>query len=927
MATAAPPILVPTMEVTDETGRSSPIRIDDQAPLIDMDDDDDYERDNVELAHLVAPPTGINRTLGTFTGVFCPVSLSMFSTLLFLRVGYIVGNAGLLVSLGSLALSYGILCVTVLSISAIASNGAVEAGGVYFMISRTLGAEVGGSVGILFFAANVFASALYATGCIEGVLNNFAKIGLWAHHFASVKWTDYVFTSCINLINLLICLVGANVFGRTNVFLLFLVIGATMATIGSYVSPFSESFQYNRTVCEGNCTQEIFNGTFSGLVSQPWSDIVELTHNNLMPDFQSDCEDPKAEVTFSTVFAVLFSGVTGIMAGANMSGDLKKPARSIPYGTLSACTFTGSIYTTVFILTAMTCDRGLLYYDCQFMSEFVFYRPIVAVGTILTTFCASTSSLIGASRVLYALGKDSVFGSYASPWLTKTFMGGNPYLAVIFTFICVQLILLVGSLNQIAKLCSLLFLLSYLLVNLACIGLEWAKPPSFRPTFDYYNMSTCVLGAGFSGVMMVVLSRNYTLACFGLLLFILGVLHAVRTNQNDWGSLSQGIIFHVVRKYLLLLHPKKRHVKYWRPHILLLVGNVRKSCALMDFTNALKKSGMYFIGHVKVGDIDHMAKDPVVEEMSRYQSLIDKLKIKAFVEVTVSKTLREGIENLICLAGLGVMKPNTVMMGFPRTQDSEIDELKNSQYADSDLDLLFPALQTPEQRSSAPTASEYLSIVGDVIKLGKNLCIYRHFQRLNHSSLFPVNRLGRVTRPSEPVFMDVWLVDFFSGPNTTLATNCTTFILTIASLVTRVSRWKHLTLRVVIRTPQDEVAASELSNKLSALLTNIRIETKRVHKDLQISEAEAGGQLPSRLKEGKAAFDIMTISDDYMKAMNERIESTSAHSAVTVISLSRPPYRNRNPEVDQTYMRLLEILTKNLPPTLLIYGIDNVISN
>ncbi|TRY78351.1 hypothetical protein TCAL_01732 [Tigriopus californicus] len=925
---AAPPVPVPTMEVTDETGRCASIQFDDQSPLLAEDlDHDDFDEDGEEIAHLVTPFVGLNRTLGTFAGVFCPVSLSMFSTLLFLRVGYIVGNAGLLVSLGSLALSYGILCLTVLSISAIASNGALEAGGVYFMISRTLGAELGGAVGVLFFWANVFASALYATGCVEGLVNNFTKFGVWQKHFLSEKWFDYMITSLINGVNLLICMVGAHMFGRTSGVLLLVVVIATLLTIGSYVTPFAQDFQYNRTVCETNCTPEVFNGSFSGLVSQPWSDIVELTNQNLMPAFQADCEDSQAEVSFSTVFAVLFSGVTGIMAGANMSGDLKKPARSIPYGTLSACAFTGSIYTIVFILTAMTCDRGLLYYDCQFMSEFVFFKPIVAIGTVVTTFCASTSSLIGASRVLYALGKDSLFGAHLSPWLTKTMMGGNPYLAVIFTYICVQLILLVGSLNQIAKLCSLLFLLSYMVVNLACLGLEWAKPPSFRPSFDYFHVGTCIIGAVSSGGMMFALSLNFSLVCIVLLVFIMVLFHIFRTNQNDWGSLSQGIIFHTVRKYLLLLHPNKRHVKYWRPHILLLVGNVRKSCALMDFTNAMKKSGMYFIGHVVMGDINMIAKDPVMGEMSRYQSVIDKLKIKAFVEVTLAKTLREGIQNLICLAGLGVMKPNTIMMGFPRTQDDEIDELKNSQFADRELDDLFPALQAPDERSSAPTASEYLSIVGDVIKLGKNLCIYRHFQQLNHSSLFPRNRLGRTTRPTEPIHMDVWLVDFFSGPNTTLATNCTTFILTMASLVTRVSRWKHLTLRVLIRSPQDEAAAVELSDKLDLLLTNIRINTKRVRKDLNISQTEAGGQLPSRLREGKAAFDILSISDDYMKAMNERIVSSSIHSAVTIISLNRPPYRNRSPEVDQAYMRLLQILTKDLPPTLLIYGIDNVISN
>lgn len=586
---------------------------------------------------------------------FC-VNLSLF----FIHTGFIVGNAGLLVTLLQFIIAYAILLFTVSSVCAISTNGAVEGGGVYFMISRTLGPEFGGSIGTLFFLANVVGCGLAVTGCAEGMVENFGPSGTFSQILPDGRWWRFLYCSAIATVILLVCLVGAAMFAKTSVVILAIVTACLLSTYFSFL------FQHEMEVpipAENEIVQNatnLVNGTYTGILSKTF-------HDNLYENYTRDYSSEGRVVNFAITFGVLFSGVTGIMAGANMSGELKNPSKSIPIGTLSAVIFTFVCYVLLSVLMSATTTSFLLQNNFLFLMPVNLWPPFIAIGIATATFSTAMSNLIGASRVLEALAKDYVFGRLLN-FIIKGTYKGNPVIAVLSSWVLVEMILLIGSLNTIAQINSVLFMLSYLATNLACLGIEITGAPNFRPTFKYYSWHTCFAGLVGTLVMMFVINSVYASSSIILCLLLVIALHlfSPAAQGAQWGSISQALMFHQVRKYLLMLDSRKNHVKFWRPQMLLLVASPRSCCPLIHFVNDLKKGGLYVIGHVKVGDFaeNETNGDPTVDEYTQWLGLIDHMKVKAFVELTLAKTIREGVQHLIRISGMGAMKPNTIILGY-----------------------------------------------------------------------------------------------------------------------------------------------------------------------------------------------------------------------------------------------------------------------
>ncbi|XP_018016775.1 solute carrier family 12 member 9 isoform X2 [Hyalella azteca] len=934
---------------------------------------------NEETGQLIS-----RRTLNTAAGVFAPVALSQFSSLLFLRIGYLIGNGGLLVSLALLLGCYFILILTVLSICAISTNGAIEGGGAYFMISRTLGPEMGGAIGLVFYIANVFSCALYTSGCVEGILQGItsatsgpvnATIVPHGNETIPLEFNGYQIYGIaigINLTLLCICIIGANFFGKCTNFFFLAVSCIAILTLIALLAQNPITIPYAHSLHSSELNLSKVAGNFTG-------PSIATLKSNLYEHYTIDYNNGK-QINAMTLFSVLFSGVTGITNGANMSGELRNPGYSIPRGTLLALSFTFCMYCLLFVATACSTATDVLQYNYVFMGYVSFWMPLVYVGIALATLCASLSNMIGASRILRAVADDRVFGNlfnFLSWGCTRnnnnsSSSGGcsrclthNEFLGpLLLTFVLSAGLLAIGDMNSIAPYTCVFFLLSYAMINLSCMMLSWAAAPNFRPQFKHFSLISCGLGLLSTVVVMLLLSVLAAFICivvFGILLFCLYLYHLKHPSAEiQWGSVAQAVLFHTVRKYLLKLDFRREHVKFWRPHLLLLVANPRTACPLIDFLNDLKKSGIYILGHVMVSE-----KSPcdLSEEYNRWQELVDHLKVKAFVSVTESSSLRAGALQMVRVTGLGALKPNTVVLGFrDAAHPNDFLTMAGSRY------MLRPSKSIPsnwhpirDRKGADDDASpardrlperlslhDYVGLLNDILRAGKNLALCRHFDALNKEHI--------IRRRNQPVrYIDVWPINFMCPETSTLDDTASLFTLQLGTILNMVKFWsKNTKYRVFLIEPFEwpRDFLTEQQAKIKETLASVRMNAEivsvpwkappKTNNQLEGVTVQSASQTSQGIHDASNFSSALTSSSSsssggrggdvtgeqltrltapYLDDVNSALRTHGTAAAVTLLNVSPPPL---DVSKYQAYIDALTIITDGIGPCVMVHGVSKV---
>ncbi|TRY93031.1 hypothetical protein DNTS_009490 [Danionella cerebrum] len=475
---------------------------------------------------------------------------------------------------------------------------------------------------------------------------------------------------------------------------------------------------------------------------------------------------------------------------------------------------------------------------------------------------------------------------------------------------------------------------------------------SLVPTFRYFTWYTCVLGIIGCAVMMFLINAIYASASIAFMLMLLLLIHYL-SPVSSWGCISQALIFHQVRKYLLLLDVRKDHVKFWRPQVLLMVSNPRSSVGLITFINHIKKSGLYVLGHVQIGDLDVLPSDPLQAQYDSWLSLVDHLNIKAFVNLTLADSIRHGIQHLLFISGLGGMRPNTLVLGFyddvtpqDQLQDPTLSIsrfLDNSSQAEdledqNDPPFHFPPIRgggAPERGGAWEGKSlgpqEYVCIISDAVKMLKNVALARYFGQFDH-----MNAL------KDQIFVDVWPVNLLRPDSAAYVDTCSLFLLQLACILNMTRAWHKARLRLFLCVEEGRsLKGTEL--KLRHLLKELRMKADifTVPWDSEVAlhwqrqegsdrnefedpEGEEGGVEADRFFTNSFPTNTSRVSDEYLHAVNKLIlDQNLCTPTVRFLYLPRPP-ADTSRYCD--YLHQLDLLTRNLGPTLLIHGVTPVIT-
>jgi len=557
------------------------------------------------------------KKFGTFEGVFTPSILTILGVIMYMRLGWVVGNAGLLGAIIIIVLAHVIAVTTGLSVSSVATDKKIGAGGIYYVLSRSMGIPIGGSIGIAIYVGTALSIALYLIGFSES-FNDFFGFGTTIN--------DIRLTGTLALVGLTgLALISTSLALKTQ----FLILAAIIISLFA-----------------------IFFG-----VSNFEPESVQLLA-------------PKNAASMEVVFAIFFPAVTGFTAGIAMSGDLKDPKSSIPKGTLMAIGTGLVVYIALAIFLANKVNSQALISDYNILMKIALFSPAVVAGIWGATLSSAIGGILGGPRILQAMSIDKV--------TPKIFGKGNgennePVNALFLVFIIAETGILIGELDVIARVVSMFYLTAYGFINISYFLESWANP-DFQPSFKIKRWIGLLGFLACFGVMF----KLDTLAMMGALIVIGGLYFwlqrkEVKLQTNDvWQSVWEN----VVNKGLKKIDEQKIENVNWNPNIILFSGRSAHQSYLLQLGKTVSgRTGI--VTNFKL-ILDNGNNKPLKKSEQTVKNEEFK-ELGIFGRQIKVNNIYDGITTIASAFGFSGVEPNTIMMGWPKGLENSVEYSKMTQ--------------------------------------------------------------------------------------------------------------------------------------------------------------------------------------------------------------------------------------------------------
>jgi amino acid transporter len=545
------------------------------------------------------------KKLGTFGGVFTPSILTILGVIMYLRLPWIVGHAGLFTAIAIILLAHFISITTGLSVSSIATDKKVKTGGTYYIISRSLGLPIGGTLGIALFVGLSFSVSLYLIGFSESFL------GYWGFDMSP------------------------NAIRITGTLILLLVTGVTF--IGTKMAIKAQYYIMAAIVLS------LLSLVFGKHDYTP-------TETLLLPMSTS--------APFILMFGIFFPAVTGFEAGVSMSGDLTDPKKSIPRGTIAAILVGLVVYIFLIFFFSYTVSPDILVNDPKVLLNISLIPELVIAGIWGATLSSAFGSILGAPRILQATAKDKI-----TPKIFAKGVGElkEPRNALVLTFFIAEAGILIGDLNIIARIVAIFFITTYGILNLSAAIENWASS-DFYPDFKI-PIWVSLLGSAACFIVMIQLDFIAMIGAtliLGLIFFYLERKELKLKSGDTWAGFWES----VVRYGLIKLKNRPLEWRNWRPNVILFSGGSYARPYLSEMAKTLAGK----LGLVSNFDLIENNSSSLLftkaEQSVNQEEVETENEEGIFTRRHECRDIYEGMEVIASIYGFSSIEPNTILMGW-----------------------------------------------------------------------------------------------------------------------------------------------------------------------------------------------------------------------------------------------------------------------